>query len=113
MKVPYGEGLANHTGPESCVWARKGAGEALTGEVRAGLLSRERYGLSFRVPTPSTSSEGNTDYIARARCDRTLRGQRPRARTEAPHAGTGRSHVWSSGDGTEARAVNPKGARQR
>jgi hypothetical protein len=44
MEVPHGEGLASHTGPESCVWARKGAGEALTGEVRAGLLSRERYG---------------------------------------------------------------------
>jgi hypothetical protein len=42
MKVPYGEGLASHTGPESCVWTRKSAGEALTGEVRAGLLSRER-----------------------------------------------------------------------
>ena len=43
MKVPYGEGLATHTGPESCVYTRKGIGEALTGEVRAGLLSRERY----------------------------------------------------------------------
>ena len=43
MKVPYGEGVASHTGPESCVDARKGMGEALIGEVRAGLLSRERY----------------------------------------------------------------------
>ena len=43
MKIPYGEGVANHTGPESCVDGRKGIGEALTGEVRAGLLSRERY----------------------------------------------------------------------
>ena len=94
MEVPYGEGLPNHTGSESCVWARKGAGEAWTGEVRAGLLSRERCGLNFRVPTAYTSSEGNIDYIARARCDRTLRGLRPRARMEAPHAGTGRSHDW-------------------
>ena len=43
MKVPYGEGVANHTGPESCVDARKGIDEALTGEARAGLLSRESY----------------------------------------------------------------------
>ena len=43
MEVPYGEGVASHTGPESCVDARKGIDEALTGEVRAGLLSRERY----------------------------------------------------------------------
>ena len=41
MKVSYGEGLATHTGSESCIGVRKGAGEALTG-VRAGqVLSRE------------------------------------------------------------------------
>jgi hypothetical protein len=42
MKVPYGEGLATHTGPESCVYVRKGISEALTGDLRARLLSRER-----------------------------------------------------------------------
>lgn len=41
MKESYGKGLAAHIGPESCVVARKGKGEALTG-VRAGrVLSRE------------------------------------------------------------------------
>src|SRR5437867_3212708 len=41
MKVSYGEGVAIHTGSESCIGARKGAGEALTG-VRTGQpLSRE------------------------------------------------------------------------
>jgi len=40
MKVPYGEGVASHTGPESCVYI---VGEVLTGGVQAGLLSRERY----------------------------------------------------------------------
>ena len=41
MKESYVEGLAAHSGPESCVVARKGRGEALTG-VRAGrVLSRE------------------------------------------------------------------------
>ena len=41
MKESYGEGLATHTGPESCGVARKGGVEALTG-VRAGrVLSRE------------------------------------------------------------------------
>ena len=44
MKVPDGEGVANHTGSESCVYTRKGMGEVLTGYVRAGLLSRERCG---------------------------------------------------------------------
>ena len=42
MKESYGEGLATHTGLESCGAARKGGVEALTG-VRAGrVLSRER-----------------------------------------------------------------------
>jgi len=31
MKELYGEGLATHADPESCVGLRKGAGEALTG----------------------------------------------------------------------------------
>ena len=42
MRESYAEGLAAHSGPESCVVAREGRGEALTG-VRAGrVLSRER-----------------------------------------------------------------------
>ena len=41
MKESYVEGLATHSGPESCVAAREGGGEALTG-VRAGrVFSRE------------------------------------------------------------------------
>jgi len=45
MKDPYGEGLATHTGPESCGVLRKERAEALTG-VRAGrVLSRERVDL--------------------------------------------------------------------
>jgi hypothetical protein len=45
MKESYVEGLAAHGGPESCVVAREGRGEALTG-VRAGrVLSRERSSL--------------------------------------------------------------------
>ena len=42
MKESYVEGLAAHSGPESCVAVREGRDEALTG-VRAGrVLSRER-----------------------------------------------------------------------
>ena len=43
MKVPYGEGLATHTDPESCAWFRKGLGEALTGERSGRVLSRESH----------------------------------------------------------------------
>ena len=41
MKESYGEGIASHTGPKSCVGARKGEGEALTGVHTGPVLSRE------------------------------------------------------------------------
>ena len=57
MKEPYGEGVATHTGPKSCVGTRKGSGEALTG-VRIGwVLSREMRFVAVRrlsgMPTPT------------------------------------------------------------
>jgi hypothetical protein len=44
MREPYVEGVAIHSGPESCVSVREGADEALTG-VRAGQASEPRNGL--------------------------------------------------------------------
>ncbi len=41
MKESYVKGLATHNGPESCGDARKGDGEALTGERVGWVLSRE------------------------------------------------------------------------
>jgi len=41
MKVSYSEGVAIHTGPESCTFVRKGEGEALTGERAGQVWSRE------------------------------------------------------------------------
>jgi hypothetical protein len=41
MKESYGEGVACHTGPKSCVDVRKGEGEALTGVHTGPVLSRE------------------------------------------------------------------------
>ena len=45
MKVPYAEGLASHDGPESCAGARKGVGEALTGEHAGRVSSREMFSI--------------------------------------------------------------------
>jgi hypothetical protein len=43
MKVRYGEEVANHSGPESCVCVREGAGEALTGGTdRPGIEPRNQ-----------------------------------------------------------------------
>ena len=44
MKESYGEGVATHTGPESCVIVREGDGEALTGGRAGQVLSREMHG---------------------------------------------------------------------
>jgi hypothetical protein len=41
VRVPCSEGIANHTGPESCVGHREVHGEALTGETVGQPLSRE------------------------------------------------------------------------
>src|SRR2546428_13962738 len=41
MKESHGEGVATHTGPESCVVVRKDGGEALTGGRAGRVLSRE------------------------------------------------------------------------
>ncbi len=104
MKVPYVEGLASHVGPESCVHIREGAGEALTG-VRAGrVLSREIHARDFGLGTIGVSrqctyAEGNTWAAAIARQHGTLRGHRPRARTETSRTGTGRSRACCAASG--------------
>ena len=57
MKELYGEGLAIHPGPESCVCSREVAGEALTGESAGQPLSCEIQKSS--VPTLLSEAEGN------------------------------------------------------
>ena len=90
MQVSHSEGLANHTGPESCGGIREDAGEALTGE---------RIGQPLAAKSPFDSgadaldnAEGNTGVaISRApshpACSKTL------ACAEALCTGTGRSRV--------------------
>ena len=79
MKESYGEGLASHTGPESCGDGSNGMAEALTG-VRAGrVLSREivqspgcrqcgRYwkatpGVSLSQDTPGPCAVGDLEHV--------------------------------------------------
>ena len=107
MEVSYGEGVASHTGPESCGGGSNAMAEALTG-VRAGqVLSREIL-LNFRVSTLWDRTEGNTRHVVSARDAGTLRGRRPCACTEAPHAGAGRSHVCLQHEGAAGRIGKSK-----
>jgi hypothetical protein len=91
MRVLYIEDLASHGGPESCVGVPRGHSEALTGGVRAGLLSRE-ISSQFGVPTPSQLRKATPP----AAISRVVGG--PRAVEEPGHVrnspcmGTGRSH---------------------
>ena len=49
MKVRYDEGVATRVGPEPCIVAREGRGEASAGEHVGQPLSRESH--SSQVPT--------------------------------------------------------------
>jgi hypothetical protein len=59
MKQPYGEGLASHTDPESCVVSREAGHEALKGHMQEGYRAA-KY-LEIRMSTLlSIRREGNT-----------------------------------------------------
>ncbi len=93
MKEPYGEGLAPHTGPASCVGDREGVGEALTGVHAGWVLSRERIRIRGADPVGHWGRRdgGARDWRASGPA---LRGRRPHARMEAPRTETGRSPFW-------------------
>ena len=93
MKVPYDEGLAAHIGPESCVYARKCIGEALTGGVRAGLLSRERIFRLWGADVVHKSGRQHQRYrYGEMRLDPAW--SENLCTYTSFRSGTGRSHVW-------------------
>ena len=58
MKEPHTEGVASRGGPEPCVVAREGAGEALDRGTRRPAIEPRNH--QSGVPTQSTHAEGNT-----------------------------------------------------
>ena len=112
MRVPYSEGLATHIDPESCVYIRKGMGEALTGDVRAGLLSRERIFKLWGADAVHISGRQH-----RPRRYREMWSDPAWSETPSTYASSSRGNReiprLASGDGAEVRAVNPEGARQQ
>ena len=89
MEELHVEGLASHDDPESCVDAREGAGEALTGAHTGWVLSPEI--AKSRAPTQFLFAEGEMPSCEIASTAAALRGRRPHARVEPLCAGTGRS----------------------
>ena len=73
VQVLYGEGLASHTGPESCVAVREDRCEALTGECVGQPLSGENQLRGADVLRPS---EGDTACVDSARRSPTPRRRR-------------------------------------
>ena len=75
MKESYRKDLANRSGPESCVRAGDGAGEALTGARAGQPLSCEIN--VFGAPTLLTEAEGDAVWAVMARPVRAPRSRRP------------------------------------
>jgi hypothetical protein len=75
VRVHYGEGVANHTDPESCAAYREVCGEALTGERAGQPLSREI--ILIQDADVVTFAEGKTGGCAIASTRTVLRGRRP------------------------------------
>ena len=112
MKEPYGEGVATHSGPESCVVPRKGVGEALTGERVCWVLSREIMTGLQGADAVRASGRQHREHR-----DREMPLDPARSKTPGTHGNTSRGsreipHLTSE-DGAEVRAVNPQGARRR
>ena len=105
MQVHYDEGIANRIDPESCAVARKGLGEALTGEHIGQPLSRE---MNIVLGADTLSNvEGNTNGRAPSQalgrpgvvadpgmCGRFLRGNREISRP----ANGGALPSWSASE---------------
>ena len=106
MKEPYGEGLATHTGPESCGGPREGVGEALTGVHVGWVSSRER--IHFRDADPVGLWGRQHGRVRDGECLRRSRVvvdpmHAHGARMETPRTETGRSPARpSQGTGRSA-----------
>ncbi len=117
MKVPYGDGLATHTGPESCVGAGDCVREALTGGRAGWVLSREIHAPPrerWVLRGADAVEEGGRQHRVR----RYGEAHRDPARSETPSmhgsiSGGNREIPRSSvGTGSTDRIGNPKGARR-
>jgi hypothetical protein len=112
MQKSYSEGLAIHTGPESCGYIGNDMSEALTGVHAGWVLSRE----SFYIQARSADAVETVGRPHRMPCY----GKRhlDSARSETPRTyGNSLHRNWeipcsALKDGIKVRTVNPKGVIQ-
>ncbi len=109
MQESYGEGVANHTGPELCVASREAGDEVLVG-VRAGeVLSPENTATG--VPTLSREAEGHTLVIGNREITEdptgsetlSMHGSTTRANREIPGSPVTKNRAGRSGKSEDAR----------
>ena len=74
MQVRYGEGVANHIGPEPCAVVRKDGGEASVGERTGQPLSLAK--IVIPGADAVANAEGNTFGRVKASVHTTRRGRR-------------------------------------
>lgn len=112
MKEPYREGIASHSGPESCAAIREGGGEALTG-VRAGRTSSRE--ILTRVQGADVVRLGGRQH--RAHRNREMCSDPARSKTPGMHrvlSFGNREIPWlAAEDSAVVRVANPQGARRR
>jgi hypothetical protein len=93
VQVHYGEGVANHTDPESCAAYREVCGgEALTRERAGQPLSHEIF--LIQGADVVTYAEGKNDRVRQRECPNGPAWSETLACTDALCLGTGRSPVW-------------------
>ena len=111
MKESHSEGLATHTGPESCGAARKGGAEALTGERAGRVFSRERNFLR------DADVVGESGRLHRTHRYREMRSSPARSETPCTYGNTSHENREVLGspaaDGAAGRVGKSKDARRR
>lgn len=110
MKVLYGEGIANHTGPESWVSGREAWDEALIGEQVGQPLSYVTKHV--RSADAVCGAAGHTGGCVIASARPASRSLRPWRACEASGTGTERSRAWPPEGGWSAPG-RPEGRSRR
>jgi RNA-directed DNA polymerase len=100
MKESYGEGLASHTDPESCVDSGKAGHEALTGAHAGGVSSREIL-RNQSADAVCTSGRQRREMRQREYHSNSARSETP-ACMETPRPRTGRPYQCPTGNSERA-----------